>query len=93
MGIIGDAYDEDLHVVFVRSEMHPDLIRIRETLCEMAEAEATKLCRLAWKMEKHNCDPKNIEKCREEARFLHMTGYPERLLDTRVKWEYAFKIR
>lgn len=68
---------------------------IRYELIEIAEAEATKLFRMAWRAQKHGCNPETVEKIRSEARLLHMTGYPERLLDTfyRAKnFEYAFKI-
>ena len=68
-----------------------ELREIRSQLQEIAEQEATKLFRLAWKMTAHGCNPENIEKCRIEARELHMTGYPERLLDPFRTWNYAFK--
>lgn len=64
---------------------------IYDRLCEISEKEATKLYRLAWRMAAHGCDPKNIEKCRNEARALHMNAYPERLLDYYTTWDYAFK--
>lgn len=83
---------EEMNVVFVQSKMRSDLRKIRNELREIAEKEATYLFRLAWRMQAHGCKPENIEKCREEARTLHMTGYPERLIDSFVKWEYAFKI-
>lgn len=72
--------------------MRRDLREIRYALCEIAEKEATRLYRLAWRMTAHGCKRENIEKCRAEARELHMTGYPERLLDPFRRWEYAFKI-
>ena len=71
--------------------MNTELKAIRNQLAEIAEAEATKLYRLAWRMTAHGCDKANIEKCREEARELHMTGYPERLIDPFKTWQYAFK--
>ena len=71
--------------------MRHDLREIRDQLCEIAEKEATRLYRLAWRMTAHGCDPKNIEKCRDEARELHMCSYPERLLDPFHVWTYAFK--
>lgn len=83
----------DVTVVFVKTRMRRDLLDIRTQLCEIAEREATYLYRLAWRMAAHGCDQKHIEECREEARQLHMTGYPERLLDTSIEWKYAFKER
>ena len=76
---------------FVRSNMRSDLRSIRSQLIEIAEKEATYLYRLAWRMEAHGCKPENIRKVREEARQLHMTGYPENLIADSY-WEYAFKI-
>ena len=71
--------------------MNKELANIRHSLQEIAEKEATKLFRLAWRMQSHGCNPVNVEKCREEARELHLTGYPERLLDPFRVWDYAFK--
>lgn len=71
--------------------MNKELKSMRNQLTEMAEREATKLFRLAWRMTAHGCSKESIEKCRSEARELHMTGYPERLLDPFKTWEYAFK--
>ena len=75
--------------------MRKDLQDLRDRLQDLAEAEATYLYRLAWRMERHNCNPENIRKVREEARCLHMTGYPERLVtfEEHYHFEYAFKIR
>jgi len=81
-----------MQVVFVRSNMRSDLRSIRSQLVEIAEKEAMYLYRLAWRMEAHNCKPESIAKVREEARQLHMTGYPERLIEDYSHWEYAFKI-
>lgn len=74
--------------------MRKDLREIRCQLDEIAEKEATYLFRLAWRMTAHGCNPKNIQKVREEASALHMMGHPEWLLDYFMdnKWEYAFKI-
>lgn len=72
--------------------MRNDLRAIKSQLQEIAEAEATYLYRLAWRMTAHGCNPTNIRKVREEANELHMIGYPERLLDPFKTWEYAFKI-
>ena len=84
---------EDVVTVrFVWSERRSDLQRIRNELKEIAEKEATYLYRLAWRMTKHGCKPESIVKVREEARALHMTGYPERLVDSETRWVYAFKI-
>ncbi len=73
--------------------MRKDLREMREKLYRIAEQEANYLFRLAWRMQAHGCDPKHIQTCREEAFRLHTTGYPERILDPSVTWEYAFKIR
>lgn len=73
--------------------MRKDLKQIKEQLEQIAEQEATYLYRLAWRMQAHGCNPKHIAKVREEAHQLHMTGYPERLIDPFVTWEYAFKIK
>ena len=72
--------------------MRADLREIRCQLEEIAEKEATYLYRLAWRMTAHGCDPAHIQKVREEAHQLHMTGYPERLINSFTTWEYAFKI-
>lgn len=82
---------DEYKVVFVRSTMRKDLIEIRNQLREIAEREATYLYRLAWRMQAHGCDPAHIAECRREASWLHMTGYPERLL-VETNWKYAFKI-
>lgn len=68
-----------------------ELTRIRERLKEIAENEATKLFRLARRAKAHGCSNETIEEIRNEARELHMTGYPERLLDPFRTWKYAFK--
>ena len=76
------------------NKMRKDLRDIRDKLQDIAESEATYLFRLAWRMKAHGCDPKNIEECRNEARRLHMTAYPERLVSLlgEYEWKYAFKI-
>ena len=75
--------------------MRNDLMNIRNELRELAEKEATYLYRLAWRMTAHGCKKENIEQCRNEARELHMTGYPERIIT--YEWQstkqYAFKIK
>lgn len=71
--------------------MNRELRAIRSQLMDMAEKEATKLYRLAWRMTEHGCSKESIRKCREEANKLHMTGYPERIIDPFVTWEYAFR--
>ena len=70
-----------------------DIKEIRENLCAIAEAEATYLYRLAWRMVRHGCAKENIQKCREEANWLHMCGNPGELLNPFHMWSYAFKIR
>lgn len=67
------------------------LRKIREELEEIAEQEATKLFRLAWRAKAHGCSNETVEAIRNEARELHMTGYPERLLDPFKTWKYAFR--
>lgn len=87
-------YDDDVKVVFVykpRFGARQDLRDLWSQLQVICEAEATKLYRLAWKMQAHGCDPEHINKCREEASRLHMTAYPERILDETIRWDYAFK--
>ena len=70
--------------------MRKDLQKIRNQLKDIAETEATKLFRLAWRMQDHGCKPENIEKCRLEAWLLRI-GRPEGVLDRRNDWQYAFK--
>ena len=72
--------------------MRRDLAEIRNTLTEISEKEATYLYRLAWRMQDHGCSKEAIDQVREEARLLHLSGYPERLLDPFREWKYAFKI-
>ncbi len=84
--------NEIINIQIGRGTMRKDLYDLRERLREIAEKEATYLYRLAWRMIAHGCDPKNVEKCREEARELHMCSYPERLIDPFRDWNYAFKI-
>lgn len=67
------------------------LRKIREELGEIAEQEATKLYRLARRAKVHGCRNEMVEAIRNEARELHMTGYPERLLDPDKTWKYAFR--
>lgn len=67
------------------------LRKIREQLAEIAEQEATKLYRLAWKAKAHECSNETVEAIRDEARELHLTGYPERLLDPCKVWQFAFR--
>ena len=72
--------------------MRRDLESMRNELYGLPEKEATYLFRLAWRMQAHNCKPENVARVRAEAMELHMTGYPERLLDPFRTWDYAFKI-
>lgn len=67
------------------------LRKIRDELEGIAEQEATKLYRLAWRAKAHGCSNETVEAIRTEARELHMTGYPERLLDPFKTWKYAFR--
>lgn len=84
--------EDNINIIFVRSTRRADLAKIRSDLCQIAEAEATYLFRLARRMRAHGCSEESIIKCKEEAWQLHMTGYPERLISDRCVWEYAFKI-
>ena len=84
--------EEYVNIVFVHDTMRHDLYAIRSQLSAIAEKEATYLFRLAWRMKAHGCDEENIRECREEARFLHMCSYPERLISGEMKFKYAFKI-
>ena len=91
--IISEGYDEDgINVVFVRRKWRDDLAKIRSDLCEICEKESKYLYRLAWRMVRHGCSRKNIEKCRLEARRLQWASYPLEIIDENVHWDYAFKI-
>lgn len=70
-----------------------ELKEIRIRLIEIAEQEATRLYRMARKLQEHGGSPATVAEIREEANYMwtNMTGYPERLLDTETKWKYAFK--
>ena len=68
-----------------------DLRDLYYQLKDICDAESTKLYRLAWRMVAHGCNEENIRKCREEALLLLNTGYPERILDETIRWDYAFK--
>lgn len=71
-----------------------EIKRLREIYCELeeiAEKEATKLFRLAWRAKNHGCSDQTVEEIRNEARQLHMISYPERLLDPFRTWKYAFR--
>lgn len=73
--------------------MNKELQNMRDELIAMAEAEATKLYRLARNLQKRNGSAETIRKIREEAGQLHMCAYPERLLawDAKYKYEFAFR--
>lgn len=69
--------------------------RLKETrsrLIGLAEQEATRLYRMARKLQEHGGSPATVAEIREEAGYLrtNMTAYPGRLLDTEHKWKYAF---
>lgn len=82
-------YDE-INVRFRYADERADIRAIRSQLRELAEQEATKLFRLAWRAQRHGCSPETVRAIREEARELHMSGYPERLVDGVSRWRYAF---
>ena len=71
--------------------MNEELKAIRYQLIEISEREATKLYRLARRMEEHNCKRENIHKCRLEASWLHLNGQVELLITPYQKYDYAFK--
>lgn len=73
----------------ITNEIKP-LRDMRQDLKEMLEAEATRLYRLARRMEEHGVSADKVRKCREEADEFHMSSYPERVLDPFRKWSYAF---
>lgn len=68
-----------------------ELRKIRHHLEDMAEKEAAKLFRFAWRAKDHGCKPETVEAIRNEARWLHetATAYPDRLI--RWQFEYEFK--
>lgn len=70
-----------------------ELMEIRNRLKEIAEAEATRLFRMARRAQAHGCKAETVAAIREEAHQLHITGYPERLVswDTHYYFKYAFK--
>lgn len=70
-----------------------ELRKIRYQLKAMAELEAQKLFRLAWRAKAHGCKPETVEAIRNEARWLHetATAYPERLISLEFEYEYGFK--
>lgn len=72
-----------------------ELERIRCELIEMAEKEATKLFRLAWRAKNHGCKPGMVEAIRNEARWLHdtATAYPERLIAYEFKYDFKYAFR
>lgn len=88
-------YEENEYVMvkFTETKIPQAVRELRYQLIDIAEKEASKLYRLAWNMLDHGCDTESVNKCREEARKLHteITSYPERLWDSSIKWEYAFK--
>lgn len=71
--------------------MNRQLREMYDQLQEIAEREAMKLFRLARRCEEHGVSANIIVDIRNEAHELHMTGYPERLLDPFKVWKYAFK--
>lgn len=78
-------------VKFVESKKRADIRAIEYQLMDIANKEATKLYRLAWRMEAHGCKPESVKLCREEARWLQWCPNPSALIDTPWTWVYAFK--
>ena len=74
-----------------QKSMRKDLREIKYQLKEIAEKESMKLFRMARNLQKRGGSVETVSKIREEAFKLHNTGYPERLLDDFIKWEFAFK--
>ena len=67
---------------------------IHHELRDMAEREAYKLWRMAWRAKAKGCSDKLINQIKDEAWDLYntYTAYPERLLDNNAKHKlkYAF---
>lgn len=65
-----------------------------DELSKMAEREAYKCWRLAWRAKRHGCQSETVEAIRNEAWALYheYTAYPERLLANEAKnsLKYAF---
>lgn len=71
--------------------MEKRLKEIRFELKEIADKEAMKLYRLARRLERRGGNREVVARIREEACTLYKTGYPERLIDPFLKWEFAFR--
>ena len=69
------------------------LCAIKTQLEDIIKHEATQLYRLAWRMEAHGCKRENIEKCREEARFLDGSSFYviSMIFGSFTSFVYAFK--
>ena len=72
-----------------------ELRKIRHHLEDMAEKEATKLFRFAWRAKDHGCKPETVEAIRNEARWLHetATAYPDRLIHFRFEYDFKYAFR
>ena len=70
-----------------------ELSRIKSELETRFKHEANQLYRLAWRMERHHCKRENINKCREEARFLDGSSFYviSMIYGSFASFEYAFK--
>lgn len=71
--------------------MNSELKNIKNQLKEISEKESMKLFRIARRLEKHGGSSETILEIRNEAFELHDTAYPERLIDDRKIWKFAFK--
>ena len=70
-----------------------ELREIQSQLASRFKHEATQLYRLAWRMEAHHCKRENIDKCREEARFLDGSFFYiiSMIYGSFASFTYAFK--
>lgn len=76
----------------IQEKRMKELKEIRERLKVIGDAEATRLYRRARNLQKRGGSQKTVNEIREEANILHSGGYPERYIDTSIKWKHAFKI-
>ena len=98
MSIENKIYIDVLEIFISRKRVDnmKELRKIREHLKEMAEKEATKLFRFAWKAQKHGCKHETVEAIRNEARWLHETaasGYPDRLIYWKFEYDFKYAFR
>ena len=75
----------------VRATQRPDMAEIEHLLDAKCDEEATKLFRLAWRMQDHGCSKESVQACRDEADMLHSRMRRWEVLNPFVGWKYAFK--